>query len=212
MRKPGHDLPLCDGCNAHLRVVLPLWTGGTHRAVVATHFSSWHIAPFRCAAEFGRYRVWRTLQAECPGNLWVHGLIHEHSSSVLPIPLVVVLLAWLTILFVGFGMFGNLNATVLMALFVGALSVADRGQNNCPVCLDVIGTLVDSLGLARCGASLVDSLTQRIAVATSTPNRSADARREGPPSTTAHTQTQIFRQRLFDIPCWPPIQPAWRIR
>lgn len=51
-------------------------------------------------------------------------LIHEQSSSVLPIPLVVVLVAWLTILFVGFGMFANLNATVLMALFVGALSVA----------------------------------------------------------------------------------------
>jgi hypothetical protein len=51
-------------------------------------------------------------------------LIHEQSSSVLPIPLVVVLVAWLTILFVGFGMFANLNATVLVTLFVGALSVA----------------------------------------------------------------------------------------
>jgi hypothetical protein len=51
-------------------------------------------------------------------------LIHEQSSSVLPIPLVIVLVAWLTLLFVGFGMFANPNATVLMALFVGALSVA----------------------------------------------------------------------------------------
>lgn len=51
-------------------------------------------------------------------------LIHEQSSSVLPIPLVAVLVVWLTTLFVGFGMFANLNATVLMALFVGALSVA----------------------------------------------------------------------------------------
>jgi hypothetical protein len=51
-------------------------------------------------------------------------LIHEQSSNVLPIPLVVVLVVWLTILFVGFGMFANLNGTVLVTLFVGALSVA----------------------------------------------------------------------------------------
>jgi hypothetical protein len=51
-------------------------------------------------------------------------LIHAQSSSTLPTSLVVVLITWLTILFVGFGMFAKLNATVLAALFVGALSVA----------------------------------------------------------------------------------------
>jgi hypothetical protein len=51
-------------------------------------------------------------------------LIHEQSSSALPIPLVVVLVVWLTVLFLGFGLFASLNATVLAALFVGSLSVA----------------------------------------------------------------------------------------
>jgi hypothetical protein len=42
----------------------------------------------------------------------------------LPTPFLVVLAAWITVLFAGFGLFARPNPTVLSALFVGALSVA----------------------------------------------------------------------------------------
>jgi hypothetical protein len=51
-------------------------------------------------------------------------LIHDQVHSAVPVPLILVLVAWLTILFIGFGIFAPLNGTVVVALFVGAASVA----------------------------------------------------------------------------------------
>jgi hypothetical protein len=51
-------------------------------------------------------------------------LIHEQTSSPLPDVLIVVLVVWLSLLFVGFGLFAKVNFTVLGALFLGAISVA----------------------------------------------------------------------------------------
>ena len=50
--------------------------------------------------------------------------IHVQAGSRIPGALIVVLVIWLSMLFVGFGLFAKLNATVLIALFVGAVSVA----------------------------------------------------------------------------------------
>jgi hypothetical protein len=51
-------------------------------------------------------------------------LMHAQSVSAISTPLLVVVVFWLTILFVSFGIFAKPNATVQVALFVCALSVA----------------------------------------------------------------------------------------
>ena len=48
----------------------------------------------------------------------------QREQSSIPIPFLVVLIFWLTILFMSFGLFSPTNATVIAVLFVCALSVA----------------------------------------------------------------------------------------
>ncbi len=60
------------------------------------------------AAELGRTRV----------------LMYEQAGSTIAWPFLVVLVFWLVILFMSFGLYAPANATVIAALFVGALSVA----------------------------------------------------------------------------------------
>jgi hypothetical protein len=51
-------------------------------------------------------------------------LMIEQSQGALSWPFLIVLVSWQTVLFFGFGLFARLNATVVVALFVGSLSVA----------------------------------------------------------------------------------------
>jgi hypothetical protein len=51
-------------------------------------------------------------------------LMFEQSSTQVPKPLVVVLVFWLTIIFIGWGIFAPRNATVVATWFVSALSVS----------------------------------------------------------------------------------------
>ena len=51
-------------------------------------------------------------------------LMAAESGSSIPLPFLLVLVFWLVILFVSFGMFAPTNPTVMAVLFVGALSVA----------------------------------------------------------------------------------------
>ena len=51
-------------------------------------------------------------------------LMYEESGSSLSVPFLIVLVLWLVMVFVGFGLFAPANATVIATLFVGALSVA----------------------------------------------------------------------------------------
>ena len=50
-------------------------------------------------------------------------LMAEQAGGSLSWPFFVVLVFWLVVLFLGFGLFARLNATVLVAFFIGALSV-----------------------------------------------------------------------------------------
>jgi hypothetical protein len=52
------------------------------------------------------------------------GLLFEQAGGSLSWPFFVILVFWVVMLFVGFGFLTRTNATVLVALFVGALSVA----------------------------------------------------------------------------------------
>jgi Na+/H+ antiporter NhaC len=51
-------------------------------------------------------------------------LLFEQSNGSMPWPFLTVLVFWISVLFLGFGMFARFNVTVTVALFVGALSVA----------------------------------------------------------------------------------------
>jgi Na+/H+ antiporter NhaC len=58
-------------------------------------------------------------------SLWeTQRLLDEQARGSLSWPFLLVLVFWLTVLFVGFGLFTRFNATVIAALLVGALSVA----------------------------------------------------------------------------------------
>jgi hypothetical protein len=51
-------------------------------------------------------------------------LLAEQLGSAIPWPFLTVLIFWICVLFLGFGLFARFNATVTVALLVGALSVA----------------------------------------------------------------------------------------
>ena len=51
-------------------------------------------------------------------------LLIEQAQSALPMPFLVVLLFWLTMLFLSFGLFAPRNATVIIVLLIGAMSVS----------------------------------------------------------------------------------------
>ena len=51
-------------------------------------------------------------------------LMIEQSRGSLSWPFLIVLVSWQTVLFFGFGLFARFNATVVVALLVGSLSVA----------------------------------------------------------------------------------------
>lgn len=58
-------------------------------------------------------------------SLWeTNRLLAEQSGGALSWPFLMVLVFWLTVLFVGFGLFTRFNITVIAALLVGSLSVA----------------------------------------------------------------------------------------
>jgi hypothetical protein len=56
--------------------------------------------------------------------LQIRWLMLTDSEPSVPLPFLVILVFWLTIIFVSFGLFAPLNLTVLSVLFVCALSVA----------------------------------------------------------------------------------------
>jgi hypothetical protein len=70
----------------------------------------------------------RSIQAQAVsitiGLLQTRWLIAEQRGSSVSLPLLVVLIFWLTIIFIGFGLFAPRNATVVVSLLVSALSVS----------------------------------------------------------------------------------------
>ena len=51
-------------------------------------------------------------------------LMYEQAIGSVSLPLLVVLVVWLTVIFISFGMFAPFNATAVCSLFVSALSVS----------------------------------------------------------------------------------------
>jgi hypothetical protein len=63
-----------------------------------------------------------TLAGDIAQARWL--LIEQNVGSVIPMPFLIIVVFWLTILFISFGLFSPRNATTIAALFVCALSVA----------------------------------------------------------------------------------------
>ena len=51
-------------------------------------------------------------------------LLSEQSGSSIPWPFLMVLVVWISMLFLGFGLFARANTTVIAAFLIGALSVS----------------------------------------------------------------------------------------
>ena len=51
-------------------------------------------------------------------------LMYAQQATSVSMPLLVVLVLWLTVIFISFGLFAPPNATVILSLFVSALSVS----------------------------------------------------------------------------------------
>ena len=51
-------------------------------------------------------------------------LFYEQSSPSVPTPMLVILVFWLTVIFIGFGLFAPPNGTVIASLFFAALSIS----------------------------------------------------------------------------------------
>jgi Protein of unknown function (DUF4239) len=72
--------------------------------------------------------VQRSLQAEALSMAssvsQTRWLMYEQTSGSVPMPMLVILVLWLAIIFLSFGLFAPRNATVVASLFISALSVS----------------------------------------------------------------------------------------
>ena len=62
-----------------------------------------------------------TMAASLLQSRW---LMYEQSTSPIPFPMLMILVLWLTIIFVSFGLFAPFNGTVVSSLLVSALAVS----------------------------------------------------------------------------------------
>jgi len=81
------------------------------------------IASFKPASDQQRFAQGRALQL-LTDMANTRRLMSEQAGGSLSWPFFVVLVFWLVVLFLGFGLFARFNATVLVAYFIGAVSVA----------------------------------------------------------------------------------------
>ncbi len=93
-------------------------------------------------------------------------LLHQQAGGSLSWPFFVVLVFWLVVLFAGFGLFARRNATVIAALFVGALTVAGAIFLILEMNRPYIGLMEISEGArlgtrSRVGRSLASSANRR---------------------------------------------------
>jgi len=79
-----------------------------------------NLSPKTEAQRFGQSRALQLIAAM--GE--TRRLLYEQAGGSLSWPFLMILVSWVVALFVGFGLLARYNATVLAALFVGALSVA----------------------------------------------------------------------------------------
>ncbi|TDH64162.1 DUF4239 domain-containing protein [Dankookia rubra] len=104
-----------------LHVVEPIKAAGRHpgEALQPFHAALWQLQPTQDAQRIGLARAIELTVVITRTRM----LVVEQQVSALPWPFLCVLIFWLGMLFLGFGLMTRLNATVVAALLVGALSV-----------------------------------------------------------------------------------------
>jgi hypothetical protein len=108
-----------------------VWQRGSARSAILgspeTEAETWaiHVKILQLAPRDDVQQALRTLAIQIAADLtrtrW--HLVAEEGSSI-PMPFLLILVFWLTVLFASFGLFAPRNTTVLATLFVGAVSVA----------------------------------------------------------------------------------------
>lgn len=83
------------------------------------HAALWRLQPATDAQRLGLSRALELTVAIARTRM----LVVEQQVSALPAPFLAVLIFWLAMLFLGFGLMTRLNPTVMTALLIGALSV-----------------------------------------------------------------------------------------
>ena len=78
------------------------------------------LAPTTDAQRFDQSRVLQLTMTMAQTRM----LMFEQSGNAIPWPFLMVLVFWLAVLFLGFGLFARPNATVIVALLIGAISVS----------------------------------------------------------------------------------------
>ena len=117
-----------------LRKVLPdmidsIWDDGTTKqnkrfaATAAGHTTYRMIAALSPTTEAERITQNQAVQL-ANTILQTRLILHEQSSTRMPLPFLVVLVFWLTTIFISFGLFAPANGTVFAGLLVSALSVS----------------------------------------------------------------------------------------
>jgi hypothetical protein len=116
--------------DAFARRVAELWPGRVQRATRLPKLSGSPLEAMQDQVEdlAPITRQQRQLRNAALGQLddlsqsrWL--MFERASTSSVPTPFLVILVFWVTVLFVSFGLFAPRNATVVVALFIGALSV-----------------------------------------------------------------------------------------
>jgi hypothetical protein len=114
---------------ASARILDQLWNKDGHNAFLTTPVSAagedlYH----RIQALSPQTNTQRALQGQALSIVMDTGrmrwLMYAQATTSVSMPLLIVLVLWLTVIFISFGLFAPFNATVVSSLFVSALSVS----------------------------------------------------------------------------------------
>ena len=114
---------------ASARILDQLWGNDSHSAFLTTPVSAaGEVMYNEIQALSPQNNTQRALQGQALNIVMDTGrtrwLMYAQAATSVSMPLLIVLVLWLTVIFISFGLFAPFNATVVSSLFVSALSVA----------------------------------------------------------------------------------------
>ena len=110
------------------RMLDQIWSKGTSASGVPPPFAAAEILYAKIQGLAPKDDAQRSFQSQALSITMdlrkTRWLMYEQETGSISIPLLIVLILWLTIIFVSFGLFAPFNATVVSSLFASALSVS----------------------------------------------------------------------------------------
>jgi Protein of unknown function (DUF4239) len=111
-----------------IRVVSQIWADGASAGAASPQSAGGEVLYDKIQALSPKNDTQRSLQSQALSIAMDTGklrqLMFAQGTISVSIPLLVVLVLWLTVIFISFGLFAPFNATVVSSLFVSALSVS----------------------------------------------------------------------------------------